>query len=194
MKLSSQTVKSPPARPQTQVQSPAWEGPLEEGTTVHSSILAWRIPWPEDPGRLQSSGHRESDMMERPTLSLTFHTTGLLPLSIHLKNDLALLRVPTPSSTPPQGERNTSARAPETPQDAAQCPGPRQDAAQCPGPRQDSAQCQGPRQDSAPGTPQDAAQCPGPRQDSAPETLQDAAQCPGPRQAGSLLEACVLPY
>ena len=36
-----------------------WEGPLEEGMTTHSSILAWRIPWIEEPGALQSMGlHR----------------------------------------------------------------------------------------------------------------------------------------
>ena len=40
------------------VQSPGWEDPLEEGMTFLSSILAWRIPWTEEPGRLQSIGHR----------------------------------------------------------------------------------------------------------------------------------------
>ena len=39
---------------QTQVQSLGREDPLEEGMTTHSSILAWRIPWTEEPGRLQS--------------------------------------------------------------------------------------------------------------------------------------------
>ena len=36
------------------VRSLGWEDPLEEGITTHSSILAWRIPWTEEPGRLQS--------------------------------------------------------------------------------------------------------------------------------------------
>ena len=36
------------------IQSPGWEDPLEKGTVTHSSILAWEIPWTEDPGRLQS--------------------------------------------------------------------------------------------------------------------------------------------
>ena len=40
---------------ETQVQSLDWEDPLEE-TATHSSILAWKIPWTEDPGRLQSMG------------------------------------------------------------------------------------------------------------------------------------------
>ena len=34
------------------------EDPLEEGTATHSSVLAWRFPWAEEPGRLQSIGHR----------------------------------------------------------------------------------------------------------------------------------------
>ena len=40
------------------------EDPLEEGTATHSSILAWRIPWTEQPGGLQSWGHKESDTTE----------------------------------------------------------------------------------------------------------------------------------
>ena len=39
-----------------QVQSLDWEGPLEQGMATHSSILAWRIPWAEEPGVLQSMG------------------------------------------------------------------------------------------------------------------------------------------
>ena len=38
-----------------------WEDPLEEGMATHSSILAWRIPWTEEPGGLQSISHKESD-------------------------------------------------------------------------------------------------------------------------------------
>ena len=40
----------------TQVRSLGWENPLEEGMATHSSILAYRIPWMEEPGRLQSMG------------------------------------------------------------------------------------------------------------------------------------------
>ena len=39
-----------------QVRSLGWEDPLEEGMETHSSTLAWRIPWTEEPGRLQSIG------------------------------------------------------------------------------------------------------------------------------------------
>ena len=38
------------------VQSLSWEDPLEEGMETHSNILAWRIPWTEEPSRLQSTG------------------------------------------------------------------------------------------------------------------------------------------
>ena len=41
---------------ETRVRSLGWKDSLEEGTATHSSILAWRIPWTEEPGRLQSMG------------------------------------------------------------------------------------------------------------------------------------------
>ena len=49
-------VKDPPARWETWVQSLGWEDPLEKGTATHSSILAWKIPWTQGPGGLQSMG------------------------------------------------------------------------------------------------------------------------------------------
>ena len=55
----AQWVKTPPAMQETretQVQSLGWEDPLEEEMAAHSSALAWRIPWMEDPVRLQSMG------------------------------------------------------------------------------------------------------------------------------------------
>ena len=47
-----------------QVQSLGREDPLEEEMATHSSILAWEIPWTEEPGGLQSRGHKESDVNE----------------------------------------------------------------------------------------------------------------------------------
>ena len=44
-----------------QVLSLVWEDPLEKAMTTHSSILAWKIPWTEECGRLQSIGSQESD-------------------------------------------------------------------------------------------------------------------------------------
>ena len=52
----AQMVKNLPAMQGTQVQSLSWEDPLEKGMATHSSILAWRIPWTEEPGGLQSMG------------------------------------------------------------------------------------------------------------------------------------------
>ena len=52
--MVAQLVKNPPAMQETWVQSLGWEDPLEKGTATHSSILAWRIPWTEEPGGLQS--------------------------------------------------------------------------------------------------------------------------------------------
>jgi len=49
-------VKNPPVMQETRVQSLGWEDPLEKGMATHSSILAWRIPWTEDPGGVQSMG------------------------------------------------------------------------------------------------------------------------------------------
>ena len=57
----SQTVKNLPVIQETWVQSLGWEDPLEKGMATHSSILTWRIPWTEEPGRLQSmESHRDS--------------------------------------------------------------------------------------------------------------------------------------
>ena len=50
----AQWVKNPPAMQETRVQSLGWEDALVEGMATYSSILAWRIPWTEEPGRLQS--------------------------------------------------------------------------------------------------------------------------------------------
>ena len=52
----AQTVKNLPAVQETWVPSLGREDPLEEGMATHSSILAWRIPWTEEPGGLQSMG------------------------------------------------------------------------------------------------------------------------------------------
>ena len=54
--LVAQMVKKPPARWETFAQSLGWEDPLEEAMATPSSILAWRIPWTEKPGGLQSTG------------------------------------------------------------------------------------------------------------------------------------------
>ena len=54
--LVAQLVKNPPAMQETWVRSLGWEDPLEKEMATHSGILAWRIPWTEEPGGLQSMG------------------------------------------------------------------------------------------------------------------------------------------
>ena len=55
-------VKNPPAMQETQVQSLHQEDSLEKGMTTHSIILAWRIPWTEEPGGLQSMESQKSQI------------------------------------------------------------------------------------------------------------------------------------
>ena len=54
--LVAQMVKNLPAMGETGVRSLGWENPLEKGVATHSGILAWRTPWTEEPGGLQSKG------------------------------------------------------------------------------------------------------------------------------------------
>ena len=56
--------KNLPAMQETWVQFSGRENPLEKEMSTHSSILAWRIPWREEPGGLQSKGSQELDMTE----------------------------------------------------------------------------------------------------------------------------------
>ena len=57
---------------ETRVLSLDWEDPLEKTMATHSSVLACRIPWTEEPGGLQSMGCKELDMTEQLTLSQSF--------------------------------------------------------------------------------------------------------------------------
>ena len=70
----AQTVKKLPATKETWVPSLGREDPLVKEKAIHSSILAWRIPWTEEPGRLQSMGCKELDTNERLSLSLFTYT------------------------------------------------------------------------------------------------------------------------
>ena len=57
----AQMAKNQLAKQETEIHSLAWEDPLEKDMATHSSILAWRTPWTEEPSRLQSMGSQESD-------------------------------------------------------------------------------------------------------------------------------------
>ena len=59
--LVAQMVKNLPAMRETWVLSLGWEDPLDESMATHSNILAWRIPWTEESGGIQSTGGKELD-------------------------------------------------------------------------------------------------------------------------------------
>ena len=63
--LIAQSVKNLPAVLETWVQFLGREDPLEKEMATHSSVLAWKIPWTEEPGGLQSMGSQVSDMIEQ---------------------------------------------------------------------------------------------------------------------------------
>ena len=73
----AQTVKNLHAMWETQVWSLGWEDPLEKGMAIHSSILAWKIPWTEEPGGLQYMGLQRAGH-NWMTNTFTFLTTGYL--------------------------------------------------------------------------------------------------------------------
>ena len=81
--LVAQTIRNPLPVREAWVQSLGWQDPLEKGMATHSSILAWKIPWTEEPGRLQSMrpqrvGHNEE----------TFTFRQLVPQSERYQNFL----------------------------------------------------------------------------------------------------------
>ena len=86
--LVGQLVKNLPTR-QTQVQFPGREDPLEKEMTTHTSSLAWRIPWTEGSGGLESMGSQESDTTWRPShhhhhITLDSSTTQCLHLGMNV--------------------------------------------------------------------------------------------------------------
>ena len=80
----AQAVRRLPAIWETWVQSLGWEHPLEKEMATHSSILAWRIPWTEEPGGLQSMGS------QKVGCDLATNTHNINPLALahsgHLTN------------------------------------------------------------------------------------------------------------
>ena len=73
--ITAQRVKHLPVMQKTQVQSLGWEDPLEKEMATHSSILAWRILWTEEPGGLQSMGSQRVRQDWATTLTLTYLVT-----------------------------------------------------------------------------------------------------------------------
>ena len=72
-------VRNLPGMQETQVRSLGWEDPLEKEMAIYSSTIAWKIPWTEEPGRLQSMGSQR-DTTER--LHFTFFQKALFKVSV----------------------------------------------------------------------------------------------------------------
>ena len=83
--LEAQRLKRLPAMRETWVRSLGREDPLEKGMATHSSILAWRIPWTEEPGRLQSMGSQRVGHDWATSLSFTFMSYIGLPRWLSVK-------------------------------------------------------------------------------------------------------------
>ena len=97
-----QPVKNLPAMQETWDPSLGWEDRLEKEMATHSSILAWRIPWTEEPGGLYSScGGKESNTTELLTLSL-------LSLSLFIGNDIEFPTFILPNTDPSSLRQNAS--------------------------------------------------------------------------------------
>ena len=84
--LVAQMVKNPPAMWETWVWSLGWEGALEEGMATHSSILAWRIPWTEEPGGPQSRGSQRVGQDWA-------HSTHVITNTLHLVASIKLVPI-----------------------------------------------------------------------------------------------------
>ena len=91
--LVAQMVKRLPTMWETWVRSLGQEDPLEKEMATHSSILAWRIPWTEEPGGCSLWGRKKSDTSERLhfTSLLLHHYTSTILLSVYKENSKGLL-------------------------------------------------------------------------------------------------------
>ena len=90
--LVAQLVKTPPAMWETLVQSLDWKDPLEEGMATHSSILAWRIPWTEAPGGIETTGSQRVGHDWVTKLTVCFILCEFYHSKQHLKKHIYVLR------------------------------------------------------------------------------------------------------
>ena len=81
--LVAQRIKHLPAMQETRVQSLGWEDPLEKEMATHTSSLAWRIPWTEEPGRLQFTGSQRVGH----DLATSFHEKESITEYLKQKNE-----------------------------------------------------------------------------------------------------------
>ena len=103
-------IKNLPAMQMTQVQSLGQKDPLEKGLAAHSSVLAWRIPWTEEPVGYSPWGHRESAMTEQLTLTYSRLTNNVVIASGGQQRDSATHtsfapQTPLPSRLPRDTEQ-----------------------------------------------------------------------------------------
>ena len=82
----AQTVKNPPAMQETWILSLGWEDPVEKGMVTHSSILAWRIPWTEEPGGLQPMGSQSGTRLSNTFFPFQSGLWHFMPPSGSLKS------------------------------------------------------------------------------------------------------------
>ena len=85
--LVAQTVKNPPAVQEIQVQSLGWKDPLEKEMAAHSSIIAWKVPWTVEPGRLLSMGSQRVGHDLVTSLHFTINTLLASVTSEMIVND-----------------------------------------------------------------------------------------------------------
>ena len=91
MRVSSHMVKNLPGMKKTQVGSLNREDPLEKGMATHSSILTWRIPWTEDPSKLQSMGSQRVKQ-DWVTNTFHFHTSMLTLMTLEIRGPKSHMR------------------------------------------------------------------------------------------------------
>ena len=87
----AQSVKNLPAMQETQVPFLGQEDPLEKEMAIHSSILAWRIPWTEEPGGLQSMGLqrvRYDEVINTHTMSLSLMSSRFIHIAAYVRISL----------------------------------------------------------------------------------------------------------
>ena len=93
--LMAQTVKHLPTMRETQVQSLGQEDLLEKEMATHSSILAWKIPWMEKPGRLQSMGSQRVGHDRVTSLSVSFIAFHVRTIEFNCKRIIIKIQIVT---------------------------------------------------------------------------------------------------